>query len=119
MVENGIFHCLVEERKQERQKIKRQIFPSDPPFFILPVWEENGERKVLKDTLYTNTLNLFISPTPHFIHLTCDLITFASSSLSLYLHSIATSRFSFFFFFFFFFNECKFANHVFAAQLNY
>ena len=118
MVENGIFHCLVEERKQERQKIKRKIFPSDPPFFILPVWEENGERKVLKDTLYTNTLNLFISPTPHFIHLTCDLITFASSSLSLYLHSIATSRFSFFFFFFFF-NECKFANHVFAAQLNY
>ena len=38
-------------------------FPSDPHFFILPNWEEIGEKKVL-----TNVL-LFISPTPHFIHL--------------------------------------------------
>ena len=90
MVENGIFHCFVEERKQGRRKIRRKIFPSRPPFLILIIWEE----KVVKDTFYTNTLNLFISPTPHFIHLTCDLMTFPSSSLSLYLHSTATSRFS-------------------------
>ena len=58
MVENGIFHCLVEERKQERQKIGGEIFPLGTLFFILPIWKENEERKVLKDTLYTNTLNL-------------------------------------------------------------
>ena len=57
-VENDIFHCLVEERKQERQKIGRKIFPPGPPFFILPIWEENEEEKVLKDILYTNTLNI-------------------------------------------------------------
>ena len=60
-VENGIFHCLVEKRKQERQKIGWKIFPLDPPFFIFPIYEENGEEKVLKDALYTNTLNLLIS----------------------------------------------------------
>ena len=90
MVENDIFYNFVEERKQGRQKIRRKIFPSGPPFFILIFWEEN----MLKDTLYTNTLNLFVSPTPHFIHLNCDLVTFPSSSLSLYLHSTAISRFS-------------------------
>ena len=57
-MENGIFHCLVEERKQERQKIGGKIFPLGAPFFILPIWKENEERKVLKDALYTNTLNL-------------------------------------------------------------
>ena len=57
-MENGIFHCLVEERKQERQKIGGKIFPLGTPFFILPIWEENEEGKVLKDALYTNTLNL-------------------------------------------------------------
>ena len=60
-VENDIFHCLVEKRKQERQKIGWKIFPLDPPFFIFPIYEENGEEKVLKDALYTNTLNLLIS----------------------------------------------------------
>ena len=57
-VENGIFHCLIEERKQKRQRIRGKFFTPDPPFFILPIWEENEERKVLKDALYTNTLNL-------------------------------------------------------------
>ena len=57
-VENDIFHCLVEERKQERQKRGRKIFPPGPPFFILPIWEEYEEEKVLKDILYTNTLNI-------------------------------------------------------------
>ena len=101
MVENGIFHYFVEERNQGRQKIRRKIFPLGPPFFILIIWEE----KVLKDTLYKNTLNLLISPTPYIIHLTCDLMTFASSSFSLYLRSTTTSRFPsltpFFFFSFF------------------
>ena len=60
---NGIFHCLVQERKQERQKMERKIFLSGPHFFILPIWKENGEKKVLTDGI------LFISPTPHFIHL--------------------------------------------------
>ena len=33
MVENGIFYCLVQERKQERQKMGRKIFP--PGLIIL------------------------------------------------------------------------------------
>ena len=33
MVENVVFHCLVEERKQERQKIEEKVFPSEPTFF--------------------------------------------------------------------------------------
>ena len=57
-MENDIFHYLVEERKQERQKIGGKIFPLVPHFFILPIWEENEEGKMLKDVLYTNTLNL-------------------------------------------------------------
>ena len=57
-VENGIFHCLIEERKQKRQRIGGKFFTPDSPFFILPIWEENEEKKVLKDALYTNTLNL-------------------------------------------------------------
>ena len=64
-VKNDISHCLVQERKQERQKMGRKIFPPGPHFFILPIWEE----KVLNDVLYTDTLTLFISPTPHFIYL--------------------------------------------------
>ena len=31
-MKNNIFYCLVEERKQERQKIGGEIFPSGPPF---------------------------------------------------------------------------------------
>ena len=65
IMENGIFHYLVQERKQEIQKIGRKIIPPNPHFFILPIWEE----KVLNDVLYTDTLTLFISPTPHFIYL--------------------------------------------------
>jgi len=41
-VKNDIFHRLVQERKQERQKMERKIIPLDPHFFILPIWEENG-----------------------------------------------------------------------------
>ena len=59
IMENGIFHYLVQERKQEIQKIGRKIIPPNPHFFILPIWEENGEEKVLNDIIY-----------PHFIHLT-------------------------------------------------
>ena len=32
IVKNNIFYCLVEERKQERQKIGGKIFPLGPPF---------------------------------------------------------------------------------------
>ena len=60
IVENGIFYYLVQERKQDRQKIRKKIIPSGPHFFILLIWEE----KVLNDIIYTNTLTLFILPTP-------------------------------------------------------
>ena len=71
-VENDILYCLVQERKQERRKMGRKIFPTGSHFFILSIWEENGEEKVLNDIFYTNTLTLFISPTPHFIYLICE-----------------------------------------------
>ena len=118
MVKNGIFYCLFQERKQERQKIGRKIILIGPYFFILPIWEENGEKKVLNDLIYTNILTLFISPTPFTfpLHLWPDyfclfiLITFLASSQ----HSnVNYSRFSslllllliFFFFFFFCFEN--------------
>ena len=63
MVKNVIFHCLVEEVKQEKQKIGEKVFPPRSTSFILPNWEENEKRKVLRNAFYTNTL----SPTPHFI----------------------------------------------------
>ena len=44
MVKNGIFYCLFQERKQERQKIGRKIILTSPHFFIIPIWEENGEK---------------------------------------------------------------------------
>ena len=47
MVENGIFHRLVHERKHERQKMGRKIIPPSPHFFILLIWEENGKEKML------------------------------------------------------------------------
>ena len=47
MVENVVFHCLVEERKQERQKTEEKFFPPRPTFFILPNWKENEEGKEL------------------------------------------------------------------------
>ena len=46
-MENTVFHCLVEEGKQERQKIGEKVFPPEPTFLILPNLEENGEEKVL------------------------------------------------------------------------
>ena len=113
MVENGIFYCLVYERKQERQKTGRKIIPPSPHFFILLIWEENGEEKMLNDIIYTNTLTLFISPTSLTfpLHLWLDyfclfiLITFLAPSQ----HSnVNYSRFSSLFlsFFFFFFLPC-------------
>ena len=46
-VKNVVFHGLVEERKQERQKIEEKVFPSGSTFFILPNWEENREEKAM------------------------------------------------------------------------
>ena len=87
MVENGIFSRLVQERKQERQKRGRKIIPQGPHFFILPIWEENGEEKMLNDVIYTNTRILLHSPTPS--HFPNDIIVnlyklyFPSSHFSL------------------------------------
>ena len=86
-MENGIFSRLVQERKQERQKRGRKIIPPGPHFFILPIWEENGEEKMLNDVIYTNTLILLHSPTPS--HFPNDIIVnlyklyFPSSHFSL------------------------------------
>ena len=64
-MENAVFHCLVEERKQERQKIGEKVFPPESTFFILPNLEENEEGKVMKNAFYTNTPTLLHSPTLH------------------------------------------------------
>ena len=99
-MENDIFYCLVEERKQERQKIGGKFFPLGPPFFILPIWEENKEGKVLKNALYTSTLNL-----------SCISFSLLSS-----LDSNVAPLFAFFFFFLvvapFFFLFLFLGNHV-------
>ena len=59
-----------EKKKKWETKNKGESFPSGLTFFIIPIWEENEEKKVFKNAFYTNTL----SPTPHFTH---NLITFA------------------------------------------
>ena len=46
-VKNVVLHCLVDERKQERQKTGEKVFSLEPTFLILPNPEENVERKVL------------------------------------------------------------------------
>ena len=69
-MKNNIFHCLVQKRKQERQKIRRKIIPLGPHFFILPIWKENGEKKIFKivnNVIYTNTFTLLHSPNSHSI----------------------------------------------------
>ena len=80
-----------------KKENRRESFPSRPTFFILPIWKENGERKVLRNVFYTNTL----SPTPHFIH---DLMTcfglFYFWQHCLFFFFFWFSRLSFFFFFF-------------------
>ena len=40
-VKNGIFSYLVQERKENRQKMGVENNPSGPTFFFLPIWEEN------------------------------------------------------------------------------
>ena len=50
--------------------MERKIIPSGPHFFILPIWEENGERKIFKivnNVIYTNTFTLLHSPNSHSI----------------------------------------------------
>ena len=80
-----------------KKENRRESFPSRPTFFILPIWKENGERKVLRNVFYTNTL----SPTPHFIHdlMTCfGLFYFWQHCLFFFLFFF--SRVPFFFFLF-------------------
>ena len=57
-MKNSIFYYLVKKRKQERQKIGGELFPPSPHFFYPPNLGGNKEGEVLKDALYTNTLNL-------------------------------------------------------------
>ena len=101
-VENGIFYCLVEERKQERQKIGRKIFPPGPHFFILPIWEE----KVLKDALYTSNLNVALPCCLFFFFLLLLLLLIFQAWASSFLFSSfgrCPSFFSFLLFFYSFF----------------
>ena len=54
----------LKKKKKERQKIGEKVFPPKLTFFILPNWEENEERRVMRNTFYTNTPTLLYSPTP-------------------------------------------------------
>ena len=63
-MKNVVFHCLVEERKQKRQKIGEKVFPPRFTFFILPNWKKNEKGKVIRNAFYTNTSTLLYSPTP-------------------------------------------------------
>ena len=60
-MENIIFYCLVEKRKQKRQKIGEKFFLPDSTFFILSNWKENEGGKVMRNTFYTNIPTLLHS----------------------------------------------------------
>ena len=90
MVENTVFHYLVEERKQERHKIREKVFFPGLTFFILPNWEENEEEKVMRNAFYTNTLTLLHSPTP----LTFSLLYKKDIIINLYKLYFPSSPFS-------------------------
>ena len=45
-------------RENKRDRKQEGNFSLWTHFFILPIWKENEEEKVLKNALYTNTLNL-------------------------------------------------------------
>ena len=87
----AVFHCLVEERKQQRQKIGEKVFPHGPTFVILPNWEENEKGKVIRNAFYTNTPNLLYSPTP----LTFPLLYNKDKIVNLYKLHFPSSPFSF------------------------
>ena len=89
-MENAIFHYLIEERKQERQKIEEKVFPSRPTFFILSNCEENEEGKVMRNAFYTNTLTLLHSLTP----LTFPLLYNKDIIVNLYKLHFPSSPFS-------------------------
>ena len=63
MMKNGIFYYLVQDRKQERQKMERKIFPSGPHFFILPIGRKMGRKKCLI-MYFTQILSLYSSHLP-------------------------------------------------------
>ena len=89
-MENAVFHCLVEERKQERPKIGEKVFLPTPTFFILPNWEENQEEKVMRNACYTNTPTLLHSPIP----LTFPLLYNKDIIVNLYKLHFPSSTFS-------------------------
>ena len=90
MMKNDIFYCLVQERKQKRQKMGRKIISLSLYFFILPIWEENGEKMMLNDVIYTNNLILLHSPTlshfPNDIIVNLCKLHLLSSTFSLQLN---------------------------------
>ena len=86
MVENTVFHCLVEKRKQKRQKIGEKVFPLGLTFFILP----NQEGKVMRNTFQTNTSILLYSPT----RLTFPLLYNKDIIINLYKLHFSSSAFS-------------------------
>ena len=97
-------------RKETKEIENRgENFPSGPTFFYpLNLGRKWGGKSAERCTLHKYPQFIHLTY-PYFIHLTYDLMTFASS-LSLYLHSTATSRFFFFiisppppFFYFFIF----------------
>ena len=45
MVENGIFSCLIQEIKQERQKMGWKIIPSSPHNFVIPILRKSKEKR--------------------------------------------------------------------------
>ena len=89
-VKNAVFHCLIEGKKKERQKIGEKVFPPEPTFFILPNWEENEKGKVMSNAFYTNTLTLLHSLTP----LTFPLLYNKDIIVNLYKLHFPSSHFS-------------------------
>ena len=55
-VENSVFHCLANERKQRGRKTREKIFSPGPTNFFLPNWEEKPEEKMLSRHFYHNAL---------------------------------------------------------------
>ena len=118
-------------KKTRETKIWGKIFPPGPPFFILPIWEENEEGKVLKDALYTNTLSLscifFLSSLfprqqccPFFFFLATTLPVTLPFFFFFFLgNHVASCHFFFFFFSFFLFLGINIASFFFLIFFSF
>ena len=67
-----LFYTIWLRKENRRKKKWKKVFPPRPTFFILSNWEENEERKVMKNAFYTNTLTLLHSPTSLTFPLLCN-----------------------------------------------